>query len=38
MAEGLETLKQLDYLLEHRAGCDEYQGYCFSKALDAIIL
>ncbi len=36
IAEGLETLQQLDYLLD--LGCDEYQGYCFSKALVAIIL
>jgi EAL domain-containing protein (putative c-di-GMP-specific phosphodiesterase class I) len=31
IAEGVETLAQLDYLRDH--GCDEIQGYYFSPAL-----
>ena len=33
IAEGVETLDQLDYLRSH--GCDEMQGYYFSKPLAA---
>jgi diguanylate cyclase (GGDEF)-like protein/PAS domain S-box-containing protein len=33
VAEGVETLEQLEYLREHR--CDEVQGYYFSKPLPA---
>ncbi len=33
IAEGGETQEQLDYLLEN--GCNEYQGYFFSKPLPA---
>ncbi|MCE5180948.1 MAG: EAL domain-containing protein [Betaproteobacteria bacterium] len=33
IAEGVETLKQLDYLRAY--GCDEIQGYYFSRALPA---
>ena len=31
IAEGVETLEQLDYLLDK--GCTKYQGYLFSKRL-----
>ena len=31
IAEGVETLEQLDYLLDK--GCTKYQGYLFSKPL-----
>lgn len=33
VAEGVETAEQLDYLKVH--GCDQMQGYYFSKPLDA---
>lgn len=33
VAEGVETAEQVDYLRKH--GCDQYQGYFFSKPLDA---
>jgi EAL domain-containing protein (putative c-di-GMP-specific phosphodiesterase class I) len=33
VAEGVETLEQLEYLRAHR--CDEVQGYYFSKPLPA---
>jgi EAL domain-containing protein (putative c-di-GMP-specific phosphodiesterase class I) len=33
VAEGVETAEQLEWL--ERIGCDEVQGYYFSRALDA---
>jgi EAL domain-containing protein (putative c-di-GMP-specific phosphodiesterase class I) len=33
IAEGIETLEQLEFLKAHQ--CDEGQGYYFSKAVDA---
>ncbi|MDP1620339.1 MAG: EAL domain-containing protein [bacterium] len=33
VAEGVETEAQLAFLREH--GCDEYQGYYFSRPLSA---
>ena len=33
IAEGIETLEQLEFLRTHQ--CDEGQGYYFSKAVDA---
>ncbi len=33
VAEGIETKQQLDFILEQ--GCDEYQGYYFSRPLPA---
>lgn len=36
VAEGVETEAQLDFLREH--GCDQYQGYYFSKPLPAEML
>ncbi len=32
VAEGVETVPQLDFL--HAHGCDEIQGFLFSKPLD----
>ena len=36
IAEGVETLGQLDFL--RAEGCDEIQGYYFSRPLDAMAL
>jgi EAL domain-containing protein (putative c-di-GMP-specific phosphodiesterase class I) len=33
IAEGVETIGQLEYL--HEEGCDEIQGYYYSKPLPA---
>jgi EAL domain-containing protein (putative c-di-GMP-specific phosphodiesterase class I) len=33
VAEGVETLRQLEFLIEN--GCNEAQGYWFSRPVDA---
>ena len=36
IAEGVETAAQLDFL--RRAGCDEMQGYLFSRQVSAAVV